>query len=407
MKHPLNFPEFPRINLNTQFTMTIIFIAILTLSLSLSSCKKEPIPNNPYGYHWTEFVMGADLSYVNQILDHQGEYRDSGQIKDPYEIFRNRGCNLVRLRLWHNPAWTGTVYGEPNGPLYNDLEDVKRALRQAKDLGMAVNLDFHYSDRWADPAHQETPIAWQGLSLDILADSVYQYTYNTLTRLGQLGLMPEMVQIGNEINNGMLLPLGSNSTGWVNLGILLNADIKAVRDASQTSEIKPKIILHVAQPENIRYWFMNVGSKGGVTDFDIIGFSYYSKWSDVPLREIESDVADFKRTFKKEVMCVETAYPWTSEGADSYNNILGGSDGEFGYPYTREGQLKYMKDLTQAIINGGGTGIMVWEPAWITSQMKDLWGTGSAWENCTFFDFQGNTLKGIDFMNDLYQGLFH
>ena len=101
-------------------------------------------------------------------------------------------------------------------------------------------------------------------------------------------------------------------------------------------------------------------------------------------------------------MIVETAYPWTSNNADSYNNIIAGTSGAMGYGISKEDQLKYLKDLTQAIISGGGIGIMYWEPAWITSSLRDPWGTGSSWENNAFFDFSGNVLPAIDFMTHSY-----
>lgn len=372
-------------------------MVILALLIQSASCKKEDILGK------TRFVMGADLSYVNQILEHGGVYRDNGQIRDPYLIFRDHGANLVRLRLWHTPAWTREVYGESGTKMYNDLEDVKVAIRRAKDAGMAVNLDFHYSDTWADPAKQGIPAAWAGLDISTLNDSVYEYTYRTLKALNDLGLMPEMVQIGNETNPGMLLPLGSYvAFGWKQLGGLINSGIRAVRDVSKISEIKPRIILHIAQPENVKFWFNNITVWGGVSDFDIIGFSYYCKWSDIPVSGIRNYVADFKKLYNKDVMIVETAYPWTGDNADSYGNIFGADDPEPGYPVTPEGQLNYLTDLTRAIMDGGGMGIMVWEPAWITSEAKDLWGTGSSWDNCTFFDFDGNVNQGIGFMKVKY-----
>jgi len=118
--------------------------------------------------------MGADLSYVNQILDHGGIYKDSGEIRDPYRIFRENGTNLVRLRLWHNPVWTKEVYGDQGTQLYNDLADVEKSIEAAKTQGMAVLLDFHYSDTWADPGKQIPPAAWKNIrDLDVLRDSVY------------------------------------------------------------------------------------------------------------------------------------------------------------------------------------------------------------------------------------------
>ncbi len=367
-------------------------IVIMAIAVASTSCRKEEVLGK------NKFVFGADLSYVNQILEHGGVYRDSGNIKDPYQIFADHGTNLVRLRLWHNPVWTREVYGDAGVKMYNDLEDVKVAIQRSKAAGMAVNLDFHYSDSWADPHQQVIPAAWKDLDYETMKDSVYQYTYRILKALDQEGLMPEMVQVGNEINPGMLLPMGSYvDNGWAQLGGLINAGIRAVRDVSEESEMKTQVILHIAQPENVESWFRGVTTLGQVTDFDIIGLSYYSKWSEVSLNQLSGYIEDFKETFDKTVMVVETAYPWTGDGVDQYNNIFNSTDAEPGYPLTPEGQYKYMVDLTQAIKDGGGMGIMVWEPAWITSQTKDLWNTGSAWENCTFFDFEGNILLGIDY----------
>jgi len=378
--------------------MGLVAIAFLTLTGALSSCRKEDVLGK------TKFVFGADLSYVNQILEHGGVYKDGGIVKDPYQIFSDHGTNLVRLRLWYNPAWTKTVYGKEGIKLYNDLEDVRVAIRRAKEAGMAVNLDFHYSDTWADPQKQVIPEAWKGLGYAVLKDSVYQYTYRVLKSLNADGLMPEMVQIGNEINPGMLLPVGSYlDNGWGQLGGLINSGIKAVRDVSKESEVRTLIILHVAQPENVEFWFRGATTLGEVNDFDIIGLSYYSKWSDIQMAQLSGYIRDFRETFGKTVMVVETAYPWTGNGADSYGNIFGNNDAEPGYPLTPEGQYKYLVELTQAIKDGGGMGIMVWEPAWITSQAKDLWGTGSAWENCTFFDFDGNVNRGIDYMTHTFR----
>ncbi len=379
------------------FTSGLIPLLILTLVSMSASCGKEEILGK------TKFVFGADLSYVNQILEHGGVYRDGGQVKDPYLIFKDHGANLVRLRLWHTPSWTREIYGSEGTKMYNDLEDVKEAIRRSKEAGLAVNLDFHYSDSWADPAKQEIPAAWAGLDIETLNDSVYQYTYQTLKSLDDAGLMPEMVQIGNEINPGMLLPQGNYTAfGWLQLGGLINSGIKAVRDVSKLSDVKSQIILHIAQPENVKYWFSNIILWGGVTDFDILGFSYYSKWSKIPLDRISQYVADFKQAYKKEIMIVETAYPWTGDNADNYGNIFNAGDAAPGYTITPEGQLSYLTYLTKAIMDGGGMGIMVWEPAWITSSAKDLWGTGSAWENCTFFDFDGNVNPGMGYMQVKY-----
>jgi arabinogalactan endo-1,4-beta-galactosidase len=156
---------------------------------------------------------------------------------------------------------------------------------RSKEAGLTVCLDFHYSDTWADPGKQYIPAAWEGLGFEELRDSLYAYTFRILEDLDREGLMPEYVQVGNEINNGFVQPAGRKYQNETNLAVLLNAAIKAVRDAGAAGTIDPQIIIHIAQPENVDWWFDEM-IPAGLTDFDIIGFSYYTRWSDVPLRSI-------------------------------------------------------------------------------------------------------------------------
>jgi len=380
------------------------------LILSLSSCKKSDNSNtnNPdetkVFYKPSQFVMGADLSYVNQILDHGGDYKDSGNVADPYQIFQKYGANVIRLRLFYNPTWTKDVYGTSGTQMYNDYADVKKGISKAKAAGMQVCLDFHYSDTWADPSHQIKPAAWDTLTrILVLADSVYNYTFRTLSNLGNNGLMPEYVQIGNEINPGLLLPQGNRWNGnEANIIFLLNSGIRAVRDAGASNSIKPKIIIHIAQPENVVAWFNGLAAKG-LVDYDIIGISYYYIWSNVNLTDVHTYISQVRTTYNKDVMIMETAYPWTTQDADSYPNTISISKLASGYPATLDGQYSYLLKLTQEIITGGGKGIFYWEPAWITSNLKDLWGTGSSWDCNTFFDFKGEVIQGINFMTYHYK----
>lgn len=120
------------------------------------------------------------------------------------------------------------------------------------------------------------------------------------------------------------------------------------------------------------------------------------------LTGISTKVAAFKEKFEKNVMILETAYPWTTESDDAYNNHFGDTPPLAGYPFAEDGQYEFMKALTAEVKEGGGVGVIYWEPAWISADMKDLWGTGSSWENSTFFDFEGNVIKGIDYMNFEY-----
>lgn len=397
------------------------FLLILLLVLNFACKDKkasggvDPIhEENPKIHLFTadEFAMGVDLSYVNQIEDHGGIYRDSSTVRDPFRIMKDHGANLVRVRLWHNPQWIKTVYGSDQTPLYSGFDDVLKTIQRAKKLGLAVNLDFQYSDNWADPGNQKPPVVWVDItSLQVLRDSVYNYTFSVLSKLNKLGLMPEMVQIGNETNCGMMMTgmktgfpnLNGCNNHWQELGSVINSGIKAVRDVSAQSTIKTKIALHIADPKNVDWWFGQITSSGAVSDFDIIGMSYYPLWhTTIAFGDLPALITKLKDTFHKKVMILETSYPWTTGYFDSYNNQFGSQIPLAGYPFTKEGQTKFLVDLTQSLLNAGGTGVIYWDPAWISSQMKDSWGTGSSMENCTFFDFTGNALPSMDYMRYLY-----
>lgn len=390
-----------------------IYLVILIGCLFMQSCDQDNGDKEETEDPKSSFYFGADLSYVNQILDHQGIYKDQGEQRSPYRIFKDHGANLVRLRLWHNPSWTKEVYSPPGLQMYNDIKDVEKAIRLSKDQQMQVLLDFHYSDSWADPGKQEIPKAWLEIKdINVLKDSVYQYTFKTLKYLDSKGLMPELIQIGNETNCGLLytnatsgFPTCNVCNGeWQRLGIVINSAIQAVNDANTSSQIKPKIILHVADPKNVEWWFDNITGAAQVSNFDVVGFSFYPIWhTTVTPDKISESVSKFKTKYNKDVMVLETAYPWTSGFDDNYNNQFGGETPLPGYPYTVEGQTNMLKKITAEIIEGGGIGIVYWEPAWISSAMKDKWGTGSSWENTTFFDFEGNVITSIDFMQHEYE----
>ncbi|MBN2165737.1 MAG: glycosyl hydrolase 53 family protein [Marinilabiliaceae bacterium] len=357
-----------------------------------------------------DFEQGVDLSYVKQVEDYGAEFKDDGIASDPYAILKSKGATMVRLRLWHNPIWVRDVYNNPGQKLYSGLEDVANAIKRAKDNGLKVNLDFHYSDIWADPEHQSVPKAWENItSIKDLTDSIYNYTYQTLIFLSSKNLMPEMVQIGNETNCGMLLhdanvsfpKLNICEKYWGNYGLAINAGIKAVRDIDKQIGAKTTIALHVADPKNLKWWFDGMTVKGNVSDFDVIGFSYYPLWhTTVGMDSLPSIVREMIETYHRKVMVLETAYPWTKDSADNYNNLFGSQEPLKGYPFTVDGQLQFLVDLTRLMKNAGGSGVMYWEPCWIPSGMKDKWGQGTSWENVALFDFEGNLLKSADYLRE-------
>ncbi|MDE1985128.1 MAG: glycosyl hydrolase 53 family protein [Alphaproteobacteria bacterium] len=343
-----------------------------------------------------DFYFGADLSFANEMDDCGAVYRDRGKPSDVYAIFKNHGANLVRIRIWNDAAWTK----------YSNLADVERSIRRAKALGLRVLLDFQYSDDWADAGKQVVPAAWAGIKDDgALANALYQYTFDTLTTLGKAGLMPDLVQVGNEINSEILMPAPwqtGQTINWTRNARLLNAAIKAVRDAGVTSAIKPKVVIHIAQPENVEAWFA-AATAAGVTDFDVIGISYYPKWSHDTLAGLGATINRLRYRYPKaQVMVAETGYPWTLQWADNTNNVLGEEALMSSYRATPEGQEQYLIDLTQTVIANGGAGVVYWAPDWVSTKCHTRWGQGSSWENATFFDFQGNALPAIDFMQHQY-----
>ena len=354
-----------------------------------------------------QFVFGVDLSYVNEMEDCGAVYTENGIAIDPYSIFSNHGANLVRLRLWHTPSW----YDDLNdGVRYSDFADVRESIMRAKNAEMDVLLDFHLSDTWADPGHQVAPAAWSGVlnNLAVLQDSLYNYVYQMLYKLASENLLPEMVQIGNETNRGILLSQAQNDGGWVldwdRNSALFNTAIQAVRDVEAVHQTPVQIALHVANPEEA-VWYIDQFTDHGVTDFDIIGLSYYYQWHDLTFAEVTDYIGAYKSDYPdKDVMILETAYPWTTVNADGANNIL--SAAYPGYsPFTPANQLKWMTDLTQAVIDGGGSGVVYWEPAWVSTACRTRFALGSSWDNATFFTADDELIEegGIGWMNHNYE----
>jgi arabinogalactan endo-1,4-beta-galactosidase len=335
--------------------------------------------------------FGADLSFAGQMADCGAVYRDSdGQTKDIYRIFKSHGGNLVRVRIWND--------GNKSG--YSTLNDVIRTIRNTKAAGMQVLLDFHYADSWADAGKQPVPQDWAGISDDAkLADTLYQYTLYVLTALGQQDLMPEMVQVGNEINVEMLKARPANGEptrgiNWTRDALIINAGIKAVRDAGNKSVVKPLVMLQIAQPENVEPWFADA-AKAGVTDFDLIGVSYYGRqWSQYDIAQTGESIRRLRGLYPgKDVMLVETAYPWGSDPEGVHSN-LNAKAVLPGYPATPEGQKKFLVDLSRAVLAAGGDGVNYWAPDLVPNQCA----ARNKGSTTALFDFDGKVLPGIDFL---------
>ena len=350
-----------------------------TLSTPLPTVAPSVTPQapNPNFAAQPEFFFGADMSYVNEMDDCGATYRVNGEAQDAFTLLAAQGTNLVRARLWHNPTWTA----------YSNLADVEKTFRRAQDAGMNTLLTIHYSDDWADPGQQRFPAAWEAISdTTELAQAVYDYTREVMLTLNEAGVLPGFVQVGNETNSGLLKKVVE--LDWPRDAQLFNAGIRAIRDVTTELGYGPKIVLHVAQPENTGWWFREA-TANGVTDFDVIGLSYYPQWSRLNIAQTGGQINALRQTYGKEVMIVETAYPWTLDAAaESADNIL--NQGLRLYGISPQAQHDFLRDLTQTIINNGGSGIIYWEPAWVSTPCETRWGQGSHWENATFFDFQNN-----------------
>jgi len=369
-----------------------LFIIAILFNLSCNNSNStmdssDDILDTPIAFYY-----GADLSYVNEMEDCGAIYKNSNGIeKDPYTIFKNEGANLIRLRLWHNPTWTN----------YSNLQDVKRSIMRAKSHNMKVLLDFHYSDTWTDPTQQQIPAAWINSINDTeaLGNLLYNYTYNTLVELSNENLLPNIVQVGNEINS-MILQDGDLvwPIDWNRNSHLINKGIEAVRTMANDKNETIEIMLHIAQPENGLWWFEQA-TANGIVDFDWIGLSYYPIWSDYSLDDVQTPLTTLKNTYNKKLMIVETAYPFTLNNVDNANNILGTDALINGYPASQQGQLNYLNQLKLVIKNAGGQGLVYWEPAWVSTDCSTLWAQGSHWDNATLFDNNNQATLGMKFYN--------
>ena len=256
---------------------------------NLPPSKKKNIP--------VDKMLGADISFLPELEAKGIRFSVNGIQKDAIQILKDHGFNYVRLRLFHSP---GNDSGYSPGKGFCDLEHTKQMAKRIKAVGMKFLLDFHYSDYWADPGKQYKPAAWKNLSFLQLRDSVYQYTKNVMLQLKAQGTAPAMVQIGNEINHGMMWPEGRINHPD-SLAQLIIAGTKGV------TEVAPKtlMLLHIAlggqNDESV--FFLNSMLQRGV-DFDIIGLSYYPKWHGT-LDDLRNNLTDLVNRYHKNIVVVE------------------------------------------------------------------------------------------------------
>ena len=318
---------------------------------------------------------------LKQVEENGGLFYENGNQIDPIQLFKDKGINTARIKIWHTPSLN-----------YNNLESVLEIADRANSVGLDLLLDFHYSDTWADPSSQTKPSSWVDLTFEILCDSIEQYSRHVITKLKNQNTLPKYEQIGNETDCGLLWPDGyvcdesNNDSQWYKLGTLFMHAINGVKSAIETQDTL-EIISHVSSGGN---WFFNNLIEQGV-DIDILSISYYPMWHGT-LADLVQNMDELGNEFQKPVLIVETAYPFTLQWNDSTNNILG-LDTQLlnGYEASEEGQLSFLHDLMSLVDeNNHGMGICYWAPDWISTNQF-----GSPWENQALFDFDGELLDAI------------
>ncbi|WP_162996595.1 glycoside hydrolase family 53 protein [Mucilaginibacter celer] len=259
----------------------------------LSAYKFSPQKVKPVKF---KQIMGADISFIPQLEAEGHKFYDKGVSKDAFTILKDHGFNYVRLRIFNNPK-ADSGYSAKG---YCGLEDTKKMALRIKQAGIGFLLDFHYSDNWADPGKQYKPAAWKHLSNQQLHDSIRAFTRLTLLALKKQGTLPDMVQVGNEINHGILWPDG-RLKNLDTLAGFLKAGINGVRAVS----IKIPVMLHIAcggQNAESRYFLDNMLKRG--VSFDIIGQSYYPEWHGTP-DSLRDNLTDLNTRYKQDIIVVE------------------------------------------------------------------------------------------------------
>lgn len=366
---------------------------------------------NPITDLKSDFIMGADVSMLKQIEDNGGKFYDSGVETDCLTILKEHGVNWTRLRLWNDPT---DEQGKYLGGGNNDLESTVAMAARAKGMGFKFLLDLHYSDWWADPGKQTMPKAWVGLNSGDLEKAVYKYTADVIQRLVTADAMPDMVQIGNEVNGGMLWPTGKTWKegneivgGYDGFADLLKMGIQAVRDTDPNngdSQKRAKIVIHLANGgDNKLYRTVFDALTERNVDYDVIGLSYYPYWHGA-LDDLESNMKDISERYHKDVVIAETAYAATLNDKDGFTNLFDKNEQNLGgYKATVQGQATAIRNIMEAVAqvpNGRGLGIFYWEPDWIPVEGAG-WktGEGNAWENQALFSFKGEALPSMNVFN--------
>jgi arabinogalactan endo-1,4-beta-galactosidase len=315
------------------------------------------------------FLLGADVSALASRPELAKRFQEDGHPGSEIAILAQHGWNAFRLRVFVDP-----VRHAPD----NSLERTIPVAREVKASGARLMIDIHYSDTWADPQHQETPLAWRDLDAVRLEAQVEAYSAQVITRLRAAGAMPDLVQVGNEITGGMLWPTGhvrvppssvkldagpiqalpspyDDARQWENFTRLLKAGIRGVRSAS--TGVEPAIVIHIDCGGDwpVTRWFFDHLARAGV-DFDLIGQSFYPYYHGTP-GDLQLNLSQTFRAYHKAILVAETGYPRTGGAAimaERKYNL---------WPGTADGQRQFLADVIGTVKRDpGGAGVFYWAP---------------------------------------------
>lgn len=307
-------------------------------------------------------VLGADLGWVSQLESRGIRWiDDEGNLIDPLQAVKNMGTNTVRLRVFVNPP-KEAFWQKKDGTVcmlgFADAGSVLDMAKRSKAAGLQLIIDFHYSDHFADPQYQDIPDKWKGDSAEELRERVYTHTKEVLTLLTDNAITPEWVQVGNEINPGILLPYGSRKENPENLVSFLNAGYDAVKECCPAC----KVITHITALHEPKYcepfWESFFGLSGKT---DVMGFSHYPYWfkTEQSTEFLLQHLIKYEAQYHKPIMICEVGGPEDQED-QTYELIMN--------------TIKAVEQLP----NDNGLGVIYWEPEVGAELLPDKYPLGAA-----------------------------
>ena len=393
-------------------------------------------------------IRGMDISSYLALKKAGVKYYDYEGNETPLlKVLHDNGINYIRIRIWNDPF---NAEGETYGGGGNDVSTGVEIAKEAAQYDMKVLLDFHYSDFWAEPAVQLVPKAWKKdvNNTEKMCSDVYDFTKESIQKFKDAGANIGMVQVGNEITNGLLGIYSNRDKGesfnviWgdkkksTEVNKYLKAGIKAVREYTPQA----LVALHLETPNVWKYkTIMNTWKRDNV-DYDVLGSSYYPFWSiaakaNTPktLKDVQTLAASYGKMFA----VFETSWVNSLNDGDGTPNSIGDSTNTGAYEVGPQGQVNELTDLYDTVLSqDNGLGTFYWEGAWIpvkagwknweyNKQIADQYGTGwaskgalgyfpdskmyykgkaawggTSWDNQALFDINGYPLQSLKFYKD-------